>query len=141
MSTTDTKRVPALRSRNDHPAADLPGRPEDGQEPRPEPENASPSPAIAETPAVATTLPTPPAPAPSGQGPAQTYGITYSGGPGLSPHNARIKATTKERLEAAIDTLRQRAREAGGDRRLVSLGSVTDRAIEEFLDRHCPDIH
>jgi hypothetical protein len=135
-STTEAKRVPALRSRNDHPAVDLPGRPEARQEaPVREPENAIS--AVTET----ATAPIASSPSPLGQGPAQTYGITYSGGPGLSPHNARIKAATKERLEAAIDTLRQRAREAGGDRRLVSLGSVTDRAIEEFLDRHCPDTH
>lgn len=136
MSTTEAKRVPALRSRNDHPAADLPGRPKAGQE-DPVRESENTTSAVKETAAVTIT----PSPSPLDQGPAQTYGITYSGGPGLSPHNARIKATTKERLEAAIDTLRQRAREAGGDRRLVSLGSVTDRAIEEFLDRHCPDTH
>lgn len=124
-------RVPALASRNEHPASDLPERPPQHNSDRNIPaEDTTNTPIKTGAPEIPRTTTT---------GPDNTYGIVYPGSDGLYPHNVRIKNTTKDRLDAALDILRKEARIAGGDRRLINLGSITDRALEEFIERHCSE--
>lgn len=46
-------------------------------------------------------------------------------------HNVRIKPSTKKRLSSAVDKLRYET----GDRS-ISISSLTDLAIDEYLQRH-----
>ncbi|WP_331757711.1 hypothetical protein [Nocardia sp. NBC_01388] len=86
-------RVPALR-RPQHPADDIPPKPERSAPPPPPP--AVP---------LAERL--------------------------IEQHNVRIRPSTKERLGRAVDKLRYET----GDRS-ISIASITDEALREYLDRH-----
>lgn len=49
----------------------------------------------------------------------------------IEQHNVRIRPSTKERLGRAVDKLRYET----GDRS-ISIASLTDQALREFLDRN-----
>lgn len=49
----------------------------------------------------------------------------------IEQHNVRIRPSTKARLQRAVDRLRYET----GDRS-ISIASLTDRALREFLDRN-----
>lgn len=89
-----------------HPADALPDKPRATQAAPP------PSPAAP----VAPSTPTP-------RGPAEERLIEQ--------HNVRIRPSTKDRLGRAVDKLRYES----GDRS-ISIASITDQALREFLDRN-----
>lgn len=104
-------RAPAIQKA--HPASELPERPAP----------AVPAPA-APTPA-GQTVPAPPAT-------IKTSPDSSGGGEKLSEtHNTRIRPTTKTRLRRAVDKMRYDS----GDRS-ISEASITDIAIDEFLQKH-----
>jgi len=49
----------------------------------------------------------------------------------IEQHNVRIRPSTKARLQRAVDKLRYET----GDR-TISIASITDNALREFLDRN-----
>lgn len=148
MSTKATPaREPVLRRASGHPADDLPTRPGSTPqidqtvqvstaEPPAPPTPAAPAPAptasITKTPALTPT--------PGEHGPADTYGIEGFEGANTQMHSARIRQDTKLRTEAAVDYLKLKARTAGGNAKLISLASVTDAALLEFIGRYAPEV-
>lgn len=147
--TTQPPREPVLRRAVGHPADGLPARPGSGQQadqaPEPEPTAAPPAPAhiaAATRPPAQVAIVTAPAdalPASGEHGPADTYGIASIEGD-TRMHSARIRKDTKELTEAAVDHLRIQARQAGGNAKLISLASITDAALLEFIGRYAPDL-
>jgi len=107
--------------RKKHPAADLPERPP--REPAAAADtNASASESrTAAAPVAAVTTPT--ATAVTTAAAATTEKLSEQ-------HNVKIRPSTKARLGRGVDQLRV----ATGDR-TISLASVTDKAINEYLDR------
>lgn len=71
-----------------------------------------------------TVATTPSAPAPTRPVSEQAEGLTLT-------HNTRIRPTIKARLRRGVDKLRYET----GDR-TISEASITDKALEEYLDRH-----
>lgn len=152
--TTQPQREPVLRRASGHPADDLPARPGSGQQvdqtpqtPTPEPTPAPPAPSHIPTPtpapagvAVITKTPVDVPPASGKHGPADTYGIAAFGDEDTRMHSARIRKDTKDLTEAAVDHLRIQARQAGGNAKLISLASITDAALREFIGRYAPDL-
>lgn len=92
--------------RKTHPAEDLPERPARTELATPAPPSTSP-------------LVAPPQ---SAGEPAE--GLTLT-------HNTRVRPTIKARLRRGVDKLRYET----GDR-TISEASITDKALEEYLDRH-----
>ena len=110
MSVT---RQPALR--REHPAADLPERP---MKLAPTAPASAPlaEPVVSSAPAVTVE-------------PSSDRGVERL----TEQHNVRIRPTTKQRLVRAVDKLRYET----GDRS-ISIASITDQAIDEFLkERGC----
>lgn len=72
------------------------------------------------------------APVPSPTVPAPTAAAGEQGTEGLTmTHNTRIRPSIKARLRRGVDKLRYET----GDR-TISEASLTDRALEEYLDKH-----
>jgi len=104
------QRQPAIRKT--HPAEDvIPERP------------ARTSPQTSDAPSPAPSSPAPAAPAPS-SGIQQAEGL-------IASHNTRIRPSTKARLRRGVDKLRYET----GDRS-ISEASITDKALQEYLDKH-----
>ncbi|MFE1409190.1 hypothetical protein [Nocardia sp. NPDC059239] len=103
-------RKPAIQRH--HPADDIPEKPA-AAAPAAEPEPST-------GPALTVQAPSMAAPAPAT--PLQERLIEQ--------HNVRIRPSTKERLGRAVDKLRYET----GDRS-ISIASITDQALREYLDR------
>lgn len=72
------------------------------------------------------------APIPSPAVPASTVTVGEQGPEGLTmTHNTRIRPSLKARLRRGVDKLRYET----GDR-TISEASLTDKALEEYLDKH-----
>ncbi|WP_280498259.1 hypothetical protein [Nocardia farcinica] len=108
-------REPAIKRR--HPADAIPDKP------APTPAAAAPAPQLTPEPAAV-----PPLKAPSMTGPAPSVPLAERL---IEQHNVRIRPSTKERLARAVDKLRYET----GDRS-ISIASITDQALREFLDRN-----
>ena len=92
--------------RKTHPAEDLPERPARVESPTPT--------------------------APQTSSPATPPHLTGEQAEGLTlTHNTRIRPTIKARLRRGVDKLRYET----GDR-TISEASITDKALEEYLDKH-----
>jgi hypothetical protein len=132
---TSTSRGPSLKRLADHPAHDLPDRSviarPGAEEPATNTAGAT-SPDTSEPPTAQTLGEQVAAEA------HDSFGISYPGEHGLALHSVRIKTSTKDILEDAVDRLRLKVKKAGGDRTRINQASITDRAIEEFVARHCP---
>lgn len=102
------QRQPAIRKT--HPAEELPERPA-----RIEPSPSTPAP----TPAPARSI----TPSVTGSDPDPAEGLSTT-------HNTRIRPSIKARLRRGVDKLRYET----GDR-TISEASITDRALQEYLDR------
>jgi hypothetical protein len=104
-------REPAIKRR--HPADDIPDKPSSvPSTPAPAPEPAKPAPLKP----------------PSMTGPAPAVPLEERL---IEQHNVRIRPSTKARLQRAVDKLRYET----GDRS-ISIASITDQALREFLDRN-----
>ena len=108
---TTQQRQPAIRKT--HPAEDLPERPARVESPTPRVESPTPT-------------------APQTSSPATPPHLTGEQAEGLTlTHNTRIRPTIKARLRRGVDKLRYET----GDR-TISEASITDKALEEYLDKH-----
>ncbi|MGV9752670.1 hypothetical protein [Nocardia farcinica] len=110
-------REPAIKRR--HPADAIPDKP------APTPAASVPAPVAQPAPEPAAV---PPLKAPSMTGPVPSVPLAERL---IEQHNVRIRPSTKERLARAVDKLRYET----GDR-TISIASITDQALREFLDRN-----
>ncbi len=101
------QRQPAIRKT--HPAEELPERPTRIEQSTPAP---TPVPARSVTPSV------------TGSDTDPAEGLTAT-------HNTRIRPSIKARLRRGVDKLRYET----GDR-TISEASITDKALQEYLDKH-----
>ncbi|MBF6163008.1 hypothetical protein [Nocardia cyriacigeorgica] len=88
-------------------------------------------PAIGPRPHPADHIPDKPATPPPAPAPAATPQRPATEERLIEQHNVRIRPSTKDRLGRAVDKLRYET----GDRS-ISIASLTDQALREFLDRN-----
>jgi hypothetical protein len=87
-------------------------------------------PAIGRRPHPADDIPDRPKPSPNVQPPSVPGPVPIEDRL-IEQHNVRIRPSTKARLQRAVDKLRYET----GDRS-ISIASLTDQALREFLDRN-----